>query len=312
MSSTRKIRTPSDLIAYFQSSKSTQNFFKDLENRDLLGEIYANESSTFTANSVTVTDGTITSGDVDSTKTINAVYLVVNETGSYTIDYSFTSLSGDPARVEFHGRYQGSIGHTVTAKFYNFNTTVWDNAVAGGKDFPSSTSDYAVTFDYPADSSDYIENGESRFRIEHISAPNAAHNFYTDYIATLVKTAVLPDAGTFYKITGLENGCQNRTITDGTNGTITAQTVGWYSVNMTVSFFGATAKYQGHVFVNDVLQDNLGASRAIGSGGDVGSAGISGCVVLNDGDVVDVRVTSTSDDVFIGLEHFNLMIRAIN
>lgn len=312
MSNTRKIKVPRDLLASYEGYNDIQNFFKDLENRDLIGEIYANESSTFTANTVTVTNGTITSGTVADTRTINQVYLVVNETGQFTIDYIFTSLPSDPARIEFHGRYEGSVGHTVTAKFYNFTTTTWDNAVAGGSDFPSRSTDYALVFDYPEDSSDYIQGGESRFRVEHVSPPNASHNFYTDYIAILVKTAVLADAGTFYKITGLDNGCQNRTLVDGASGTITAQTVGWYSINMTVSFFGTEAKYQGHVFVNDVLQENMGASRAIGSGGDVGSAGISGCVVLNDGDVVDVRVTSTSDNVFIGLEHFNLMIRAIN
>ena len=313
MGSTRKIKVPRDLLAIHEQYKEVQNFFKELEDRDLLGEMFANDLATHTANSVTVTNGTISSGDVSSTRIEDGVYLAVNETGSYTIDYSFTGLTGDPARVEFFGRYQGSPGHTVTAKFFNFNTTIWDDAVAGGQDFPASVTDSFLTFTYPSDSSDYISGGESRFRIEHVSPPNVGHNFFTDFIATLQKSLELPTGGTYFKISGLTDGCQNRTIVDGANGEITVQTTGFYSIYISSSFFGSEdTKFQGHLFVDDVLQANIGASRTIGTAGDVGNIAFGGCLKLNDGNVLDLRVQSTSDNVFIGVEHFNMFIRAIN
>jgi len=119
--------------------------------------------------------------------------------------------------------------------------------------------------------------------------------------------------GTFYAVTDINDGHAYRMTLDASAGTITAQTVGNYTVTCALSFSGsADTKIQGHLFINGVVDEHIGFSRKLGSSGDVGSASMSGYIELNDGDVVSVMVRSTSDDVFISLEHFNLVLRAIN
>jgi len=126
---TQKLKVPQTLLDAYEGKPEIQQFFQGLENRDLLGEIYDELGSVHTATSVAVTAGTISSGTVTSTHTVDGVYLVVNESGKFEIDYTFSALGGDPARIEFHGRYQGNVGHVVSALFYNYDTTTWDDAV---------------------------------------------------------------------------------------------------------------------------------------------------------------------------------------
>lgn len=310
---TQKLKVPQTLLDQYSGQPEIQQFFQELENRDLIGEIYDELSAVHTADSVVATVGTITSGAVVDTRTINSTYLVVNESGKFEIDFTFTGLEGDPARIDFVGRYEGNIGHVVSAQIYNYTTLGFDNMVAGASDFPSRVTDYTLSFTYPTDSSDYISGGESIFRIYHSSPPNAAHNFYTDFISLTHKSVSLPVAGTFVKLTDISDGHCYRMNCSGAAGTIGAKTVGNYSVACSLSFSGtADVKILGHIYVNGVLEEHIGFSRQLGASGDVGSASMAGYVELNDGDVVDVRLASSSDDVYVSIEHFNLVLRAIN
>lgn len=151
----------------------------------LASKIYAGGP---TATTVTVTDGTILEGDVNSTKAINQLYLKVQETGKFKIDFEFTGLTQTEVCVCFVGKYfgAGSSNHRVEGKIWNYITSVWDDILATERDFPHSNEGYLKTFTIPGTLSNYFSgvtpNITAKVRIEHVSNFNTEHQFWVDYI----------------------------------------------------------------------------------------------------------------------------------
>jgi hypothetical protein len=282
------------------------------------GELYQEGDNTKTADSVQVTDGSIGSGSVADTRAIDQVYLHVDESGGtpgFIVQYTFV-LDNDPGRIDFVGRYQGSTGHRVVAEAFNYDTSTWERFTASLTDFPSETEDYELFFDYddlagtPADYKD--TDGTSLFRVDHTSPGNVNHDFYTDYIAMFERGITIATGGTFQTVTDYTEGGSNRVTLDGDLGTMTIVDGGSYAVFMSVSFSGSdSATFEGHIFVNDVKQNNIGAKRKLGTDGDVGSTGFSGRIQVVPGDVVKIKLTSDMTGDYASIENINWMIQRI-
>lgn len=141
------------------------------------------------ATSTTITDGTILSGIVEDTHTINQTYLKVQETGQFKIDFDFTGLSSTEDKINVIYRYfgAGSTNHKVECLMWNYTLLQWDDMLETDKDFPSTSQDSRVELDVPGTISDYFTgaspNIAARVRIDHVSNLNTDHQFWIDFIA---------------------------------------------------------------------------------------------------------------------------------
>ena len=138
--------------------------------------------------SVTVTDGTILSGDNSCIQTINQIYLKVQETGQFKIDTEYSGVDEEHTKFYIVYRYFGigSVNHKVEAKMWNYTTSAWDDALATNNDLPATNEDRTIIFDVPGTISDYydglIPNLTAKLRIDHVSNFNADHQFWLDTV----------------------------------------------------------------------------------------------------------------------------------
>jgi hypothetical protein len=145
---------------------------------------------------------------------------------------------------------------------------------------------------------------ESQNFFKDLENRNIIGELYAETITTAITTA-----GTFYPIIGQTVGVQDKTSCDGTAGTITAQTVGDYSVNCAISFHGSVnTTYSGNIYVNGAAISKIGFTGRTSSASNIMGASMSGIIRLNSGDVVSVKVTSLSSTVSFITDNFNLNI----
>jgi len=182
-------------------STNIQETLSDMQEATLTRLASSVYGSTICSSSVTVTDGTITSGDVNDCCTINQQYLKVQETGKFKIDFDFTSLSSNETEINVVYRYfgPGSTNHKVECLMWNYTTSQWDDMLATDKDFPSSDEDRLATIHVSGTVSDYFTgsspNIAAKVRIYHISNFNTNHYFWVDFITLgeLEQIYVAPD-----------------------------------------------------------------------------------------------------------------------
>lgn len=248
---------------------------------------------------VEVSGATIAAGTVVDTRTVNQTYLQVEEDQKFDIQFTFVGLTGQPAKCDFVGRYEGNPAHDVWLYIWDYNLTVWTRVTAAANDFPSGTEDYSLAFDLPV-SPDYTSGGEVELRIYHNSVAVAAHDMYIDYINVVEQTIALAMAGTAYQITGLTASTNTPGMTvNGAAGTITMLEDGDYDVLSTISFLGTEdAVFTLYLYI-DGVEDRTLWERQLGSAGDVGSASGSELVTLTAGEVLSFRFVSDVDDAFL-------------
>lgn len=285
---------------------------------EVIGELYQEGASTETADSITLNTGTVASGSVTDTRQINNVYYQVNEvSGTPGFDAEFIfSLDDNPGKLIFKGRYQGSGGHNVVVEAWNYTAGTWDSFTGSGSDLPSSTTDYELEFDYndlAGAITDYISGTASKVRAYHSSPGNATHDLYVDYIAISVQQVVVATAGTYQTVTGFTAGESNNVTLNATNGTMTIVEAGKYAVNMVVSFGGTdSTTFEGHLFVDDVKVDKIGAKRRLGTTGDVGTTGFTGIMDLAAAEVLKIKFTADVGGSYIAIDNINFNIHRIN
>jgi len=114
------------------------------------------------------------------------------------------------------------------------------------------------------------------------------------------------------------NGISSGLTVDYTAGKLTATVAGTYEVDMSISFSGQLSK----TFVFEIYKDDVSASptptstgfkmtRKLGTGGDVGSASLSGLVSLAVGDSVMIYVSSTDGGNTITVHQSQLKVSEI-
>ncbi|MDO8735714.1 MAG: WxL domain-containing protein [Thermoleophilia bacterium] len=183
--------------------------------------------------SVSVSNGTITSGTYSSVQSVNGTYLIVQETGSFQITYTFTNnIPAIQNSIMFTGRYQGNSTHAVELQIYNYSTSSWTNVRSATKDFGNSSTDYNFAWAIPGTLSNYFTgtapNLTARIRVNHTSSGTSSHYFYTDMISlstmadlsiakTVSSTPAIAGNDLIYTITvsnGGPNGATGLVVTD--------------------------------------------------------------------------------------------------
>jgi hypothetical protein len=98
-------------------------------------------------------------------------------------------------------------------------------------------------------------------------------------------------------VTGLTNGLSSNMTLSDTNGSITVIDADTYRIELTASFQSASAgDFDLHVGVDGVDQDKCHANRRIGTGTDVGNAGMTCLLDLAVGEVVTFMVNSAASE----------------
>lgn len=142
---------------------------------------------TTTANSITTVTGTLDSGNVASTQTINDAdtYDVseVSGTPGFDIQATMTGIvSGhEPNLIEGHYSYDGN--HTVRIEMWNYTgTPAWDLI---SDTIITNTGGALSFFSLPitGTTTDYVSGGESKVRFNHAVSGNINHDFAIDYLA---------------------------------------------------------------------------------------------------------------------------------
>lgn len=131
--------------------------------------------------SVTNSDGS--TGDLTSILARNdGNQLIVEEGNGVASDFQivvgFTGVTAMPSGIEFAGRYQGSLGHTVRVEAWDFSAGAWDTASPLGV-WPTSLAQTVQT--YALTKPQYRSAGnEVRVRILHGSSGNPNHRMFVD------------------------------------------------------------------------------------------------------------------------------------
>ena len=276
------------------------------------GGLRLRQTSQVLADSVAVTNGTITSGAVADTQTINQVYLEVQETGKFEIAFTFVGLIGLPVRLEVLGRYEGNPAHNVFLEIYNYNTTAWDRVTAEATDFPDSAVDADYFFRLPQ-SADYLSGGECQVRIRHDSAVVNSHYMYVDYIEIHQATLMLPVPGTHYQLQDLSPTASGHMDIDGPAGEITILESGDYVFGGSISFSGTDyALIRGYLQVNGV-DAGVAFKRRLGPSGDTGSAsGGPNIIPLSVGDVLTFWFEADVADAYLSIDLLNVSLHKLD
>ena len=97
-----------------------------------------------------------------------------------------------------------------------------------------------------------------------------------------------------------------------TAGTVTITDAGDYRVDTQFSFSGSLSKtYEVEVYV-DGVGTGIKCERLLGTGGDVGSASVSGIVSLTAGQVVSLYQSSTDGGTTITISNAQLVVNGLS
>lgn len=297
---------------------ATKNAIRD-ELFPVLGEMYQEGMGFKTADTATVNLGTVASGSVSDTETVNEVYHQITEiaggAGGFDIEYAFT-LDNAPGELEFEGRYQGNTGHTKIVQAWNYSLSQWDRFTAAADDMIHSTEDAEFTFPYEdlaGASSDYIDGTDSKIRIFHDTPGTGGHNLYLDHIVIWEKQYVVSTPGTFLVMDGWTLGENQGVTMDATSGAMTIVKTGTYNVALSHFAFSGSHNitFEVHLFVDGSRVSKAGFFRTLPEGAGFG-VGAFGCkLAVTAGEVLDIRLTSLEGGVYITVESANFNIERI-
>ncbi len=145
---------------------------------------------------------------------------------------------------------------------------------------------------------------------EAVATPSAFGHLYEDSAGTVI---TLTTGGTFYQWVSSVAGDSNLVTLSTANDNMTIDTAGGstYLVQFQVSLIGSAAEiYHWAVFVDNTEQIHIGSERKV-SATDYGSQSATGLVVLSDSEVVDLRVSATSNSKTATVKHAQLIVTRI-
>ena len=117
------------------------------------------------------------------------------------------------------------------------------------------------------------------------------------------------DIGTFYPITGLENGLKYRCVLDGTNGKITPDFKGEWTCGYTISFSSnKTADVHAELFKSGVVVDSVDFRRDISASGAFGCAVGFGMIETENDDYLEVRLASSASNTVLSVDHMSFFM----
>jgi len=259
-----------------------------------------------TAASVYVTNGTITSGTVTNTRAIDSDYLIVNESGPWQIDFTFTNGVGVPHVINFTGYYQGNPSHAANVSVLASNkvTGSYSNILSGWINPDGATISYK--FNLPKPETNYIDSaGRVRVRFNHGSSGVGSHNFGVDYVGILKAEISLPTAGVYYAVSPVAE-CGAVNLTSSTNtATFTTIDSGWYDVFIGGSGTGTSnTTYEARAFTNGAASD-IFFKRTIGTEGSLGNASDNGIIYLPAGATVTPKLSCDRTNSWASFVNFH-------
>jgi len=134
--------------------------------------------------SLSVVTGSLASGTVDDTKVWNdGNNIAVDEAAStpgYDVQFTFENVT-DIKEIATSVHYSGTSTHRVELQIYNYIDTAWETVTQ----IVTGLGYSLVSVNFPADSDDYISSSQSKIRFYHVSAGNASHDLYVNYIGIL-------------------------------------------------------------------------------------------------------------------------------
>jgi hypothetical protein len=126
---------------------------------------------------------------------------------------------------------------------------------------------------------------------------NVPHTFGELYYHNDAGTLDFATDTDLINVTGLTNGLSNNMTLNDTNGSITVVDADTYRLELSASFQSASAAdFDLHIGVDGVDQDKCHANRRIGTGTDVGNAGMTCLLDLAAGEVVTFMVNSAASE----------------
>jgi len=142
-------------------------------------------TTTYTANSISLTNGVYISGSVASIQTYGDYgagnfYNFTDGTGSgpaWILTTTFTGVASFN-RAVLNISYTANSGHTIYVDLYNYNSSSWDSI--GSYTGLSGYYQFALGV---ISSTPYISSGTVQLRLYHNNSGNAAHETRVDYIA---------------------------------------------------------------------------------------------------------------------------------
>lgn len=147
----------------------------------------------YTADSVTLVEGTSTSSVTDLQTSNDGNYYHIDEsanTPGINLIVDFVSVEHF-RRVNIVACYVGSDTHAIAVQIYNWSTTGWDTFTSIQDHYCDlTTSDGKILTNFDIDIYDEVNyigsganEGEVRMRFYHTPSGNAAHNFDIDVVA---------------------------------------------------------------------------------------------------------------------------------
>ena len=142
--------------------------------------------SKYTADSITVSSGTLTGAVADLQTAFDGNQVAIQEAAGgppcLTMIVDFVSVTAFNW-VHIIDYYEGSTTHSVAIELYNWSTTNWD-CFNSSNGVENSMTDHS--FFVPSDTN-YIgtggDAGKVRVRFDHVQSGNASHNLYVDVVA---------------------------------------------------------------------------------------------------------------------------------
>lgn len=217
-------------------------------------------TTTYTANSVALTNGVYVSGSVTDIQTYGdyitgGYYNFTDGTGSgpaWILDVDFLGVV-DFNRVILNINYTQNSGHTIYVQLYNTNSSTWDSI--GSYNGLSGYYQFALAV---IESTNYVSGGTVLLRLYHNNAGNALHETRVDYIALEKSTQGPQGPKGLTGATGPEGNANTANAAfahanaafESANSKLTASGDGTFTGNLTVTgdlSVGGNVVYTGNV-----------------------------------------------------------------
>ena len=135
--------------------------------------------------SITVNVGGTPIGTVTDVQTLHDgnVYQLPETTGTpgFDIDFNFSNVESISGFVS-HVNYAGTSSHNVVLRAYDYSNTADDDYL-----YIPNSSVYSYRTVLIPDGKKYVDRGSAQLSLYHVTAGNASHDIYIDYIAILGK-----------------------------------------------------------------------------------------------------------------------------
>jgi len=311
------------LILLDQSMLTTDDVeFALVAHEAVSGDMYIDVATLATAASVATPTGTVISGTVVDTRTINATYYQVQEvaaTPGFLVEFTFEGITQTPQVLHFKGRYQGNAAHDVILQVWNYNTVAWEALTGLADDIPNTAADVHYTFTMPGVlagtwPTHYVSAGQMRVRFNHTTAGIATHNLYVDYIAIQQRSITLTVKGTQYTlIDGMAAGTQDNVTITAASGMATILISGKYRIDGYLCMAGLpTLTVEGHIAINDVIQGRGGFKHTLhDNSAEFTNETYSGFFDLVAGDEIKFKLKGDLPGGWLSINDFAMLIQYI-